>query len=314
MQGTPDYDLIVAGGGLAGLTAALFAARYGLSTLVLEAVAPGGHLVNVERIEDFPGFPDGVAGYELCPTLQLQAANQGADFRMAEFNALEPQGKSWRVVAGDESWSARTVIVATGSTMRELGVPGEARLRGRGVSTCATCDGPLFSGQAVGVVGGGDSALQEALTLADHASQVTILHRGAQFSAQHAFQGKVMEHPKIGVQHRVAVEEILGDEAVTGVCFREVGSGSGGLLEVSGVFVYVGLVPNTSALRGIVPVGPNGHVPTDSWMRTPLPGLFAAGDIREDSPAQAITSAGDGAAAAIAAHRYLQDGTWPVPS
>src|SRR5215208_1052499 len=173
MQG---YDVVVVGGGLAGLTAGLFAARYGRSTLVLEPQMPGGHLANVEKVEDFPGFPEGVAGYELGPSVQEQAANEGAEFRLAGLQRLEPVDADWLVTTEEGEYRARTVIVAAGSRPRELGVPGESRLYGRGVSHCASCDGPLFRDQKVGVVAEDAWALQEALTLASHASEVVIFH------------------------------------------------------------------------------------------------------------------------------------------
>ena len=169
-----DYDVVIVGSGLAGLTASLFAARHGLSTLVLENNIPGGHLISIEKIEDFPGFPDGIAGYDLCPTVQRQAADQGAEFRRAEVLSLEAQDRLWSVVTDEERHGARAVIVATGSRLKNLGVPGEEKLMGRGVSHCASCDGPLYNGETVGVVGGGDSALQEALALANFAERVLL--------------------------------------------------------------------------------------------------------------------------------------------
>lgn len=306
-----DYDVVIVGAGLAGLTAGLFAARYGLSTLVLEASVPGGHLVNIQKIEDFPGFPDGVAGYELCPIVQEQAANQGVEFQMAEVQRLEAQDQEWDVVTNEGKHRAKAVIVATGSSLKGLGVPGEARLRGKGVSHCASCDGPLFGGQVVGVVGGGDSALQEALTLANYASQVIVFHREGNFSAQHAFQQKVLNHSKISVRYHTVVEEIQGEDGITGVRVRDAATGEEAQVELSGVFIYVGLKPNTEFLKGIMRLDDTGHIPTDIRMRTELPGLFAVGDIRQDSAAQAITSAGDGAVAAIAADRYITERRWP---
>src|SRR5919199_5512294 len=195
-----DYDIVVIGGGVAGLTAGLFAARYGHSTLVLEATVPGGHLINVEKIEDFPGFPEGIAGFDLCPLVQEQAQSQGAQFELAEVEALEPDGAdgpdaveaagagAWRVVTGQGSYRARAVIVAAGSRPKPLGVPGEDRLYGRGVSHCATCDGPLFRGRVVGVAGGGSAALQEALTLANHAAHVIVFNQEASFSGQETYR------------------------------------------------------------------------------------------------------------------------------
>src|SRR5438309_80338 len=201
-----DHDVIIVGSGLAGLTAGLFAARYGLSTLVLEANIPGGHLISIEKIEDFPGFPDGIPGYELCPNLQRQVADQGAAF-----------------------------------------------------------------------------------------------------SAQHAYQKGILGHSKIEVRYQNVVEEILGDDGVTGVRIRDAATAEKAQIDLGGVFVYVGLKPNTAFLKNTLHLSDTGHIPTDVWMRTERPGLYAVGDIRQDSPAQAITSAGEGATAAIAAYRYIKE-------
>ncbi len=302
-----DYDVIVVGSGLAGVTAGFFAARCGLSTLVLEADIPGGHLINIEKIEDYPGFPDGVAGYEICPAAQRQAVNHGAEFRRGEVQSIEAQDRFWSVVTAEERRRAKVVIVATGSSLKALGVPGEKKLMGRGVSHCASCDGPLYKDQVVGVVGGGDSALQEALTLANFAAQVNLFHHGQHFSAQQSYQQRVLRHRKITARCQVAVEEILGDDGVTGARVHDLESGEITQVDLTGIFIYVGLQPNTAFLKNLLPLSENGHVPTDVWMKTLLPGLYAVGDIRQDSAAQAITSAGDGATAAIAAHRYIKE-------
>lgn len=301
------YDILVVGGGLAALTAGLFAARAGRSTLVLEPAVPGGHLVNIQKIEDFPGFPDGVSGYELGPNAQLQAMNAGAEFGMAEVQALARlDDGEWLVSTSDGEHQAGAVIVASGSHARTLGVPGEERLVGRGVSHCASCDGPLFRGQTVGVAGGGDSALQEALTLAEHVGRVLVFHRGAAFRAQQVYQQRVQDEPKIEVHWNTEVREVLGEAEVTGVRVCDLVSGEERTVELVGLFVYVGLAPNTAFLGDLLQLDETGHIPTDIWMQTALPGLFAAGDVRRDSASQAITAAGDGATAAIAADRYLR--------
>jgi thioredoxin reductase (NADPH) len=302
-----DYDVVIVGSGLAGLTASLFAARHGLSTLVLENNIPGGHLISIEKIEDFPGFPDGIAGYDLCPTVQIQAAEQGAEFQRAEVERLESTGSYWRVVTSGDSQCAKAVIVATGSKLKNLGVPGEEKLMGRGVSHCASCDGALYNGKTVGVVGGGDSALQEALALANFAGRVLLFHDGEKFSAQQTYQQRVWGNTKIMPRYRTVVDEVLGDDSVRGVRVREVANGKSADVELAGLFVYVGLRPNTAILRNLVDLSDSGRVPTDSWMKTTRDGLYAVGDIRQDSAAQAITSAGDGATAAIAAYRYIKE-------
>ncbi len=304
------YETVIVGAGLAGLTAGLFAARQGHSTLVLEAQVPGGHLVNIHKIEDFPGFPEGVAGYELCPLVQEQAASQGAEFALATVERIEPADEAWRVLTSDGTYHAGAVIVASGSRPRPLGVPGEERLTGRGVSHCASCDGPFFRGGTVGVVGGGDSALQEALALTEYAARVIILHRSAGLTAQQTYRQRALAHPAIEVRSNMAVTEVLGEGTVSGVRLRDA-AGTESVLALAGLFVYVGLAPNTACLRDLDVLDASGRVPTDGWMRTARPGLLAAGDTRSDSAAQAITAAGDGATAAIAAHRYLADGAWP---
>lgn len=311
MKEISDYDIIVVGGGLAGLTAALFAARFGHSTLVIERFAPGGHLVNIESIEDFPGFPNGVAGYELGPLVQEQAANQGAEFQMAEVQSLEAKDSYWLLQTSEGRCRAKTVIIATGSHLKDLGVPGESRLRGKGVSNCASCDGPLFGDQVVGVVGGGNHALQETLTLANHAAQVILFHDEGAFSAQHTFQQRVLNHSKVSVRYNTIVEEILGDDVVTGAWVRDAVTGEKAQVELAGIFIYAGLEPNTAFLKNAMRLDDAGRIPTDVWMRTELPGVFAAGDVRQNSAALAITSAGDGAVAAIAAHQYIKERVWP---
>ena len=312
MTETSEYDVAIIGAGVAGLSAALFTARLGHSTVVIERFSPGGHLVNVESIEDFPGFPNGVAGYELGPFMQEQAANQGAQFQMAEVQSLEKNNSYWQVNTAEGPCRAKAVIVASGAEPKDLGVPGESRLRGQGVSNCASCDGPLYSERAVGVVGGTNYMLQEALTLAKYAGKVIVFHGEAAGAAQQMLWRRVLEDPKIEVRYSASVDEILGDDAVSGVVVRDAVTGDKSQLELAGIFIYAGSKPNTEFLDGLLRLGQDGRIPTDAYMRTELPGLFAAGDLRADSAGLAITSSGDGAAAGLAAHRYLEDGQWPV--
>jgi thioredoxin reductase (NADPH) len=302
-----EYDVIIIGSGLAGLTAGLFSARHGLSTLILESNIPGGHLISIEKIEDFPGFPDGIAGYDLCPTVQRQAADQGAEFERAEVLKLEAKDRFWSVATDEQSHVAKALIVATGSALKELGVPGEEKLMGRGVSHCASCDGPLYDGQVVGVVGGGDSALQEALTLANFAQSVLVFQRGASYTGNCSYLDRVLNEPKIAPRYRTVVEEVLGDDQLSGVRVRNLASNEVSQIDLAGLFVYVGLKPNTAFLKSILQLSETGHVPTDASMKTARDGLYAAGDVRQDSASQAITSAGDGATAAIAAYRYIKE-------
>lgn len=296
-------DLVVVGGGLAGLTAGLFAARQGLATLVLEPAVPGGQTVNLDKIDDFPGFLDGVAGFDLGPTVQEQAANAGAQFAMGEAEALEPEGGGWVVAAGGERYASRAVVLATGSRPRPLGVPGEAALVGRGVSHCATCDGPLFGGKVVGVVGGGSSAFHEALTLVGFAASVLIL--AEEVTAQAVYRKRAEDEQRIEVREGVRVVEVVGDGTVSGVKLA-----GGEMVQLDGLFVYVGSDPNAALVAPLLELDAEGRVPTDRWLRTKLPGLLAAGDVRADRVGFALTAAADGATAAVAAHRYITTGEW----
>ena len=307
---TEDFEVIVAGGGVAGLTAGLQSARAGRSTLVLGGNAPGGLLLSIEKIEGVPGFPEGIAGYELCPMLQEQAEEAGAEVRMQELDALEPADDGWRVTADDAELHTRALILATGARLKHLDVPGEERLQGRGVSHCASCDAPLLRDRTVGVIGGGDSALQEALTLAEQVGEVIVLHRGEQLDAQATYRQRIEEHPKVTIRYRTVVEEILGDDKVQGVRAHDLSADSTEEIELAGVFVYVGLEPNTELLHDRLELDQEQRVTTDAANRTELPGLLAAGYVRRGSLGQVAISAGDGANAAKAADRYLQTGDW----
>ena len=304
-----DYDIVVAGGGLAGLTAGLTAARLGRKTLVLTGDVIGGQLLSIEKIEGYPGFPEGVPGYDLAPLTQEAAALAGAEFAATELKTLTRDGEGWRIATGEGDVVARGLVLATGASLKELGVPGEARLRGQGVSHCASCDAPLLRGKVVAVIGGGDSAMQEALTLSQHVSRVVLLTHGAGLTGQMNYRERVTQDPKIEVRTRIEVEDILGDAKVTSLRLREVGSDASSDLSVDAVFVYIGLAPNTGFLDGHLELSA-GTIPTDAFMRTALPGVCAAGTVRAGSACRAAGSAGDGASAAIAIDRYLTDGVW----
>ena len=300
-----EYDLVVIGAGLAGLTAALYGARHGLHTAVVDQMGAGGQIINAERVEDFPGFPEGIPGYDLGPLVQEQAEAAGAEFVLDTATGLSIEGAN-RIVTCDaeDELRARAVIVACGSSFRRLGIPGEEQFTGRGVSTCATCDGPFFIDEPVCVIGGGDSALDEALVLANFGSSVTVFHRGGDLEGQDVFRRRIAGSPKIEVVLNATVEAILGDDAVSSV--RVAAGGAAAERAMRGVFVYVGLEPNTAFLRGVVELDPAGHVVTDIMMQTSVPGVFAAGDLRQHSVRQLVSAAGDGATAAIAAYRYVK--------
>jgi thioredoxin reductase (NADPH) len=296
----PLFDIVVAGGGIAGLSAAATAARLGRKTLALAGDVLGGNLLSIEKVEGYPGYADGVPGYELCPLAQAMAAQAGAEFEMLPLLGVQSNSSAFSLMTAEGERRAKTLIVATGASPKKLGVPGEERLTGKGVSHCASCDGPMLRDAVVAVVGGGDSALQEALTLAGHVQRVIVLCRAAALGGQASYRERVLSHPKIELRFGVAVAEIEGDSAVSGV--RLV---SGERLDVAAVFAYIGLQPNTTFLQGLVPLESDGRILTDGRMAARKAGVFAAGLARAGSPGRAVASAGEGTAAAIAAHDFL---------
>jgi thioredoxin reductase (NADPH) len=299
------YDIVVAGGGVAGLTAGLTAARLGRSTLVLAGVVPGGQLLTIERVDGYPGFPEGVAGYELCPSLQEQAGTAGAEVVALELDGLVQANGAWRITTSEAEVEAHAVIVATGARFLPLGVPGEDRLLGRGISTCASCDGPLLGGATAAVVGGGDSALQESLTLAETAERVIVLHRGGELDGQASYRRGVDEQPSIEVRYGTVVEEILGAERVEAVRLRDLADGSISEVGVAAVFPFVGLQPNSGPVAEHVDLDERGAVRTRDGQATSADGIFAAGVVRSGAAGRAAAASGEGAAAAIAANAYL---------
>ena len=305
------YDIVIAGGGLAGMSAGVTAARLGRGVLILTGGLPGGLLLNIERIDGLPGFPEGIPGYELCPAAQEQAEAAGAQLAMTGLEGLEQSNGGWAVTTAEGEMKAAAVIIATGATFKRLDVPGEEEFQGRGISTCASCDGPLLRGKVAVVVGGGDSALQEALTLADAVERVVILHRGDRLDAQASYRARVLAHPSIEVRFGAVVEEILGDEAVRAVRVRSPEGGASEEFETAAVFPFVGLTPNTGTLEGTTQLDASGHILTDGALRTASEGLLAAGIVRSGATARAAAVGGEGAAAVLAAHRYLDGESWP---
>jgi thioredoxin reductase (NADPH) len=296
-----EYEIVVAGGGIAGLTAGLTAARLGRKTLILTGDQLGGNLLSIEKIEGFPGFAEGVAGFELCPSTQMQAAEAGCEFETTEIQALDGAPGAWVIETADGDYTAKALILATGASLKTLGVPGEEDFKGRGVSHCASCDAPLLRGAPAVVVGGGDSALQEALTLANAGVPVTIVQKGAELTAQAAYRDRVAAEDKINVRCNETVAEIVGSEGVDGVKLA-----SGETIQAGGVFVYIGFAPNTGYLNGKAKLDARGAIVTDGALATSIEGVFAAGAIRAGWAGRAAASAGDGAAAAIAADAYLK--------
>jgi thioredoxin reductase (NADPH) len=300
-----ERNVVILGSGPAGYTAALYAARADLEPLVLKGLEAGGQLMLTTDVENYPGFPDAILGPELMEALEKQAARFGAEILADMATSVDLSSRPFGVWAGDEEWRARTLIIATGASAKWLGVPGEEKLRGRGVSACATCDGFFFRDRKLVVVGGGDTAMEEATFLTKFASTVTIVHRRDEFRASRIMQDRVFADEKIDVVWNSVVEEILGDDAVSGVRLRNLEADETTELATDGVFMAIGHTPNTSLFEGQLELS-NGYVLVDEpSTRTSVDGVFAAGDVTDVIYRQAVTAAGQGCKAAIDAERFL---------
>ena len=303
-----EYEAVVIGGGPAGLTAGLYLSRYGLNTLLIERGLYGGQIVNAGRVDNYPGFPGGILGMDLGQLMHDQASKFGLNFATAEVTGLKHEGESFEVATDDEVYSAEVVIIASGSNYRKMGLENEERLTGRGVSYCATCDGFLFRNMDVAVVGGGDTAVTDALELSQHARRVYVIHRRDQLRASQVVQRAGMSNAKIQFVWNSVVAQLEGAEKLSGLVLKDVKTGNTSRLEVAGVFVAIGLIPNSDPFRGFVELDEAGNIPTDEMMRTALPGVFAVGDIRRNSARQVAAAVGDGAVAAKSAFGYLKGG------
>ena len=299
------YEVVIIGGGPAGLTAGLYSSRAGLKSLLIERGAFGGQIVNAPLVENYPGFPDGVSGAELGALMHRQATKYGLETVTTGVTGIKV-GKTQRVVTEQGDFEAGAVIIAAGSEYKKLGVPGEETLVGHGVSYCATCDGFFFRQREVAVVGGGDAAVTDALELAQHASKIHLIHRRDRFRAGEVLQQRAKTQPKIEFVWDTVVKEIVGGEAVKALKLRNVKTDKTSTLEVDGVFVAVGLQPNSQPFAEIVKLNQLGCVITDGSMAASAPGIFAAGDVRQNSARQVTAAVGDGATAALAAFRYLR--------
>ena len=304
------YDIIIIGGGAAGFTAGLYAARDRCRALLLERFSAGGQVLNCEHIENYPGFPDGVAGYTLGPLLQQQATSLGLELQLTEVSAVRRDGAALALQTDSGTFHTKALVVATGSSFSALGVPGEKEFIGKGVSHCAACDGAFFMDQPVAVVGGGDAALDEGLHLTQYASHVTVIHRREALRACRLLQERAQANDKLSFCWNSIVREIEGDAGVKRIQLEDVTQGTPSALEVAGVFLYIGLTANTQFLGDLVPFNARGQIVTDLWMRTATPGVLAAGDVRSDSSRQLVSAAGDGATAALAAIRYVRTNEW----
>jgi len=310
-----EYDIIVIGGGPAGLTAGLYTARSKMKTLLLEKMAPGGQAALAWTIENYPGFPEGISGPELMERVRKQAERYGLEIKSGEvvkvnISSEDEQSKGMleKVINTEEGEEYKTValIVATGTRPRKLGVPGEERLIGRGVSYCATCDGPLFKNRKVVVVGGGDAAVEEALFLSKFAEKTTLIHRREELRATKTMQERAISNPKLEFLWKSTVTEILGETEVEGVKVRNLETGKDLTLEAKGIFVYIGTIPNIGFLKGIVKMDDKGFIITDENMETSVSGIYACGDVRKKLLKQVVTACGEGATAGFAAGQYVR--------
>ncbi len=302
-----DHDLIIIGGGPAGLTAGLYAARSRLDTLLVERFVPGGQVLNTDWVDNYPGYPDGVAGFALMEKMKAQVDKFDLPNISAEVLSLEPhQGYVTIELDGDRVLTAKAVIITTGADPRRLGVDGEMQLTGHGVSYCGTCDGPFYQDQVVASIGGGDTACEEAVFLTRFAREVILIHRRDRLRAQKILQERVLNNEKITTVWDSVVEMIEGHDRVDGVRIRNVKTDEVKMIPVDGVFIFVGTQPNTGFAKGVVDMDERGFIITDSEMATSVPGIYAAGDCRAKQLRQISTAVGDGATAAYSAERYIE--------
>jgi thioredoxin reductase (NADPH) len=302
------FDIAIVGAGGAGLTAAIYAARARRSVVVFERSVTGGQIATTDRVENYPGFPDGINGFELGDAMRRQAEDHGAEFRYEEVVSLSAgDGAGWRVETAEGAVTASALIVTAGADYNRLGVPGEKELTGRGVSYCATCDGAFFRGQEVAVVGGGNTAIDEALFLTRFASKVHVIHRRGALRADAILQERAFAEPAIDFTWDTVVESIGGVDVVDRLTLRNTRSGETSVMLLAGVFVFIGQTPNSHLLKGLVEMDEGGHALVDLEMRTSAEGIFVAGDLRTRAARQLVSAAGDGATAAISAEHYLAE-------
>ncbi|GER83137.1 MAG: thioredoxin-disulfide reductase [Thermogemmatispora sp.] len=300
------YDAIIIGSGPAGYTAAIYAARANLSVLVFQGYQVGGQLMLTSEVENYPGFEEGILGPTLMEKMEQQARRFGAEMLPEDVTAVDFSRRPFVITSDSGSYLARAVIIATGASAKWLGLPSEQRLQGRGVSACATCDGFFFRGKEVAVVGGGDTAMEEALFLTRYASHVTVIHRRDTLRASKIMQERAFKNPKISFIWNSEVIEVLGEDAVTGLRLRNVKTGEEQTLTVEGLFLAIGHQPNTSLFRGLLQMDEAGYIIPVEHTMTNIPGVFAAGDVTDHRYRQAVTAAGDGCRAAIDLERWLE--------
>lgn len=301
------YDVIIIGGGPAGLTAGLYTSRAKLNTLVIESYTIPSQVLLTASIENYPGFPEGIDGFRLIDKFKEQVKNFGVEFSVGNVKNIQKYNSIWQVGDENKIHNCLSLIIATGARPKELGVPGEARLRGRGVSYCAVCDGPLFKDKDIVVIGGGNTAVEEALFLTNFARKVTLIHRRDKLRAIKTLQEKALANEKISFLWSTQVVEIVGNENVEAVKIKNIITSQESIFHCSGIFIFVGLIPNTDFLKGIIELDEAGYIITDDNMSTSADGIFACGDCRKKLLRQVVTACGDGATAAFSAQKYVEE-------
>ena len=301
-----QYDVVIVGAGPTGMTAAIYAGRSRLKTLLIERLTPGGQIATTSTVENYPGFPQGIEGPDLSEAMLAQAMKYDVEMAFTEVHGISLDGVDRTLHTDDGDVTSKVLIVTAGADHARLGVPGEMEYMGKGVSNCAVCDAAFFVDSPVAVVGGGDAALDEGLFLTRYASKVTVIHRRNELRAGKILQERAFANPKMEFQWDTVVERINGNGVVNSVSLKNAKAGSTSTLEVEGVFIYIGLTPNSNFLEGLLPMDNAGHIVANAWMETKVPGIYAAGDVRQKAARQVVSAAGDGATAALAARRYLQ--------
>ncbi len=300
------YDVIILGAGPAGLSAAIYTGRALLDTIILERAAPGGQILLTDFIENYPGFPEGIEPFKLTENIRKQAERFGAKIVVEEAKEVRPKKGLWLIEGRDQEYLAKTVIIATGAYFQKLGVKGEGKYTGKGVSYCATCDAFFFKDKTVAVVGGGNWALTEALLLTKFARKVKVIHRRDQFRAERILQDRTIGHEKIDVLWDTVIDEIVGENVLKFLRIKNVKTGEASELELDGLFVSIGTVPNSEFVKDLVQLNEWGEIVVGKKMTTSQPGLYAVGDVTDACPQQVATAVGTGVAAAIAIDEYLQ--------
>jgi len=301
-----QYDVIIIGSGPAGYTAAIYASRANLTVLMFQGYQVGGQLMLTSDVENYPGFEEGILGPPMMEKFEVQARRFGTEMIPEDVTAIDFSQRPFRLTTDSGEYLARTIIISTGASAKWLGLPSEQRLQGRGVSACATCDGFFFKGKDVAVIGGGDTAMEEANFLTRYANHVTVIHRRDSLRASKIMQDRAFRNPKISFIWETDVTEVLGDDAITGLRLRNVKTGEESVLPVQGLFLAIGHEPNTGLFKGVIDMDQKGYIVPVEYTMTNIPGVFAAGDVTDHRYRQAVTAAGDGCRAAIDLERWLE--------